>query len=277
MAVLKFLAMGITALVILAVLAIGLAYWIFTQQIGADLDRLVAAAQPAGTIVTEAMLEGLPEPAQRYFRFAGILGKPIPRIVRLTQKGRIRSSAEAAWMNLEAEETYSTNPPAFVWRASFPANAMPVALGRDEYLEGRGSILMKMLAIMPVADEHGDELGAAGLMRYFNEAMWFPAALLGPNVTIAAVDSNSFRATISDRGTSAEALFFIDAEGRLTNFRAQRYNTGSRSIETWETPVGAYRDFGGVQLPSSGSAVWKLPSGDLDYIELEVTGVAYEN
>ncbi|MEQ1900250.1 MAG: DUF6544 family protein [Devosia sp.] len=277
MAVLKLIAMSITAVVILAVLVVGLAYWIFTQQIGADLDRLVAAAQPANATITEAMFASLPEPAQRYFRFAGVVGKPIPRLVRLTQKGRIRSSNAANWMTLESDETYSTNPPAFVWRAWFPAAATPVALGRDEYLEGRGSILMKMLAIAPLADQRGDELAAAGLMRFFNEAMWFPAALLGPNVSIAARDKDSFRAAISDRGLTAEAVFFVDADGRLTNFRAQRYNTDSRSIETWETPVGAYRDFGGLQLPSAGSAVWKLPSGDLNYIELEITGVTYEN
>lgn len=277
MAVLKLIAMSVTAVVILAVLVVGLAYWIFTQQIGADLDRLVAAAQPANATMTEAMFASLPEPAQRYFRFAGVVGKPIPRLVRLTQKGRIRSSNAANWMTLESDETYSTNPPAFVWRAWFPAATVPMALGRDEYLEGRGSILMKMLAIAPLADQRGDELAAAGLMRFFNEAMWFPAALLGPNVSIAARDKDSFRAAISDRGLTAEAVFFVDADGRLTNFRAQRYNTDSRSIETWETPVGAYRDFGGLQLPSAGSAVWKLPSGDLNYIELEITGVTYEN
>jgi hypothetical protein len=33
----------------------------------------------------------------------------------------------------------------------------------------------------------------------------------------------------------------------------------------------------GLRLPTAGSAVWKLAGGDLDYIELEITGLSYEN
>jgi len=273
---LKFIATAITGLVIAAVLLAVVGYWRTLCAIGVDRDRLVAAARPSPGAITEAMLASLPPTAQRYFRYAGVVGKPVPRIVRLTQRGRIRSSADAAWMALEADETYSTNPPAFVWQAFLPSKVMPVALGRDEYLDGHGSILIKTLGLVPVADEHGDELKAAGLMRYLNEAMWFPAALLGPNMAITTVDDTSFRVTLSDRGETAEALFIVDEDGRLVNFRAQRYNTGTRNIETWETPVRNYREFEGLKLPSSGAAVWKLPAGDLSYIELEITSIVYE-
>lgn len=270
------IATGITTLVIAAVIIVAAGYWQTLHAIGADRDRLVASARATPGVVTEAMLASLPAPAQRYFRFAGVLGKPIPRIVRLTQRGRIRSRGDAPWMALEATETYSTNPPAFVWQAFLPSKVIPVALGRDEFLDGHGSILIKMLGLLPVADEHGDELKAAGLMRYLNEAMWFPAALLGPNMTVAAVDDASFRVTLSDRGETADGLFIVDADGHLVNFRARRYNTGTRSTETWETPVGTYREFDGFGLPSNGSAVWKLASGDLSYIELEIASVTYD-
>src|SRR5690606_22534686 len=120
-------------------------------------------------------------PAQRYLSNTRVVGAPIPRLVHLAQKGRIRSSADADWMAFEAEETYSIDPPAFVWRAFFPTQRTPFVLGRDLYLEGRGGILMKMLALLPVANEYGEELRAAGLMRYLNEMSWFPAAFLGDN------------------------------------------------------------------------------------------------
>jgi hypothetical protein len=135
---------------------------------------------------------------------------------------------------------------------------------------------MKMLAVVSLADEHGDELAAAGLMRYLNESMWFPASLLGPNARISPIDDASFRATLSDRGLSAEAIFFVDGEGRLVNFRASRYDTGTGAVGTWETPVSGYRSLGGLNLPTSGSAVWKRDTGDFNYIELEVTDLTYE-
>jgi len=275
--ILRTVATIITLAALATTIGLAVAYWRWTQEIAGDTDRMVgnAVASDSRTI-TDAMLADLPCPARRYLVHAGVVGSKIPRLVMLIQKGRIRNSAESGWMGFEAEETYSTNPPGFVWRAAFPATPMPVVLGRDEYLEGNGSIVMKVLASIPVADERGDELRAAGLMRYLNEMMWFPAAFLGSNVTITAIDDASFGVSIADRDMVAEAVLLIDAEGQLTNFRARRYNTGSRSMEIWETPITAHASFNGLLLPRTGSAVWKLETGDIEYIELEVTGVTYQ-
>jgi hypothetical protein len=267
-------------IVLVAVVAIGLAivavaYLVLTRDIAADVDRLVAAAQPSNVTITEEMLATLPQPAQRYLRAAGVVGQPIPRVVRLTQTGRIRSSYDAAWMAFEAEETYSTNPPAFVWRASFPSHSLPVVMGRDLYLAGQGSIAMRMLALVPMANEQGEEMRAAGLMRYLNEMMWFPAAFLGPAVTIEPAGPDGFSATIVHDGISATARLFIDADGRLVDFEAIRFSTSTHSLETWRTPLRAWRRFGDLLLPSKGAAVWRLPGGDLDYIELDVTSVTH--
>ena len=276
MGVLRFIAGCLTILVILGVFGIAVAYWQFTRNIADDLARLSSDARSPGVIVTDAMLAPLPPPAQRYFRYAGVVGHPIPKIIHLTQRGRIRSSEAANWMNFEADEIYSTSPPAFIWRAWLPTKVMPVALGRDEYLDGNGSIVIKLLSLVPVASEHGEQLAEAALMRYLNECMWFPSALLGPIVTISPVDADTFRVTLADRGMTAEAVFVVDGEGRLVNFRAQRFNTASNSVETWETPIAGYRIFDGLNLPTIGAAVWKRPSGDLTYIELEVNSLTYE-
>jgi hypothetical protein len=277
MSTLKLVAWAIAIVGLAATICIAAAYWLLASEIGRDVTRLVAEAQRPGPVIREDMIAGLPEPAQRYLNHAGVVGTAIPRLVRLSQSGRIRSSADASWLTFVADETYSTSPPSFVWRAYFPSPFAPLVMGRDKYLGGEGSILMKMLALLPVADEHGEELRAAGLMRYLNEMMWFPAAYLGSNVKITPRDDSSFDVVIADRGMTAAATIFIDAEGKVTNFRAHRYNTGSRSVELWETPIVAYGRYDGKMLPRSGSAIWKLPAGDLTYIELEVTAVTYED
>ena len=266
------------AMVALGAAAIAGAYWWLLAAMDGEQRALEAAARPpVPATVTAEMLARLPEPAQRYLRHAGVLGAPIPRLVHLTQTGRIRGSAEAEWMTFEAQETYSINPPAFVWKAFVPTRRTPFVLGRDLYLEGRGGILMKMLALLPVADEHGEELRAAGLMRYLNEMSWFPAAFLGDNVTISERDNDSFGLRLTDRGIAVDAILFVDAQGRMKNFRAVRFNTATRSLQTWETPITDHADYGGYQLPKSGSAVWRSPQGDMTYIEVAVTSVRYEN
>jgi len=251
-------------------------HWRWNREIGEDIRRLSAAAGRDLTIVTEEMLRALPPPVRRYLAYSGVVGKPIPNTIGLTQTGKIRNAANASWMNIEAEELYSTDPPAFVWKAAFPSRNLPVVLGRDSYLDGKGSILMKVLSLFAVAAERGAELNDAALMRYLNEMMWFPAAFLGRNVTWTAIDDTSAEVTLHDRGVSATATMVFDAEGRPVNFRAQRYNTTTRQLEIWETPISTYATFEGLSLPSKGQAVWKLADGDFAYVELEVLTVSYD-
>jgi hypothetical protein len=272
---LRLALLSLAAVASVAVAVIAVAHLWFGRSVEADVRRLAAAAQPV-PVVDPAKIAGLPPTVQRYLAWSGVVGKPIPSTVRLTQRGRIRSSAEAGWMAFEAVEVYSTRPPGFVWRAFFRRRSMPVVFGRDEYLDGQGSIVMKMLGLYPVADARGDELGPAGLTRYLNEAMWFPAAYLGDNVTWEAIDDRSARVTISDRGMTASGIFFFDAAGRPVNFRAPRYNTATGKVETWETPLTAYGQLAGANVPTGGTGVWKLADGDLAYIELEVTDIAYD-
>lgn len=270
---LKTILLSIAVLLVAVALVVGWAYWSFDAEIRSEVAELVEGARVPGITVTQDMLTGLPEPARRYLEHADIVGQTLPTTVRVTQTGSIRSSEDANWMELEGVETYSLDPPGFVWRAYIPAPSAPVVIGRDQYYAHAGSILMKMAALIPVADEHGPELGAAGLMRFLNEMVWFPSSFLLDSVTISPDAENSFQAQIADGDLTATATFFVDETGRLTNFRALRFNTTTGSEEIWETPYTGYTELAGMDLPTIGTAVWKLPDRDFTYIELTVTSV----
>src|SRR5690242_13394023 len=77
----------------------------FDASVKSEVSRLFAeAVQRQSVVVTEAMLEGLPAPIQRYLRYAGVVGKPIPQIVRLRQHGKFRTDPQRPWMEIKAEE-----------------------------------------------------------------------------------------------------------------------------------------------------------------------------
>ncbi|HHY50690.1 MAG TPA: hypothetical protein GYA10_13190 [Alphaproteobacteria bacterium] len=271
------LALVIVAAIVAAALLAGLAAnRLWNGEIDREIAQLEAAASPATAVVTREMLEAVPAPVRRYLAHSGVVpGTPIPRLVRLTQQGRIRSAPEAPWMPFEAVQTYSTAPPAFVWKMWMPARAAPLVLGRDAYLGGVGSTVIKALSAFPLADQRGEAMNEASLMRYLNEMMWFPAAFLGDNVRWRALDDRSAEVTLTDRGMSATATLLFAPDGRLERFRATRYNTGTGSLETWETPLGADALLGGLTLPSRGAATWKLGAGDFTYIELDVTEIVF--
>jgi hypothetical protein len=252
------------------------------KSFGGDTDEAMASVLAGRTgsrvLVTEEMVARLPEPVQRYMRFAGVIGTAIPETVRLTQTGRIRADAESGWMNFTATEVYSTSPPAFVWKVSLPSERMPLAIGRDLYLGGRGGIEIRFAALAPLAAAEGPEIDQGALMRFLNEMTWFPAAFLGPHVSWRGIDGDSAEVTLTDRGRSVSAVMTFAADGRPTGFTAERYRMvgGGYELDTWSTPFTSFGEFNGVTVPVAGTGVWELPGGDLDYIELTVTGVEYD-
>jgi len=70
---------------------------------------------------------------------------------------------------------------------------------------------------------------------------------------------------------------FFDQQGRLTDLVAQRYRTPDASDpDTWSTPFTGYGEFEGLRLPATGKAIYKLPGGDLEYINVTLTELHYD-
>jgi Family of unknown function (DUF6544) len=88
----------------------------FRRLVKSDVQSLLAASSFAGeaSLISEAMLDGLPEPVQRYLRYTGIVGKPFVRRVHLRQSGTMLLASGKPWIPLKAQQWYSVRPPGFV-------------------------------------------------------------------------------------------------------------------------------------------------------------------
>jgi hypothetical protein len=210
--------------------------------------------------------------------YSGVLGKTIPRTVRLKQTGRIRQDEKSSWMKLEAEEHYSVTQPGFIWKVFIPTKRFPMTLGRDAYVHGKGSMIIKMFSLIPIVNAGGSEIDQGSMMRYLNEMTWFPAAFLGKNITWQAVDDSSAEVTLTEKGKSVSALMQFNPDGKPVNFVAKRYRMAGKKydLETWSTPFTGYGEFEGLKLPVRGQGVWNLNEGDLVYVELEITELKYD-
>lgn len=250
----------------------------FTRLVRRDVQALHARAAPGRAgVVTEEMLAELPEPVRRYLRYAGVVGRPFPGTIRLHQKGRLRPGPGQPWMPLDAEEDYSVQPAGFVWAGRARLGPFPMVRARDMYAEGTGRMLVKAASLWPVADASGAQTNQAAMMRYLSEMIWFPAAFLADNVSFESVDDSSARVALTDHGQTATATLFFDEQGRLIDLVAKRYRTAdANDPETWSTPVTGYGEFEGLRLPARGKAVYKLPGGDFDYIDVTITDLYYD-
>ena len=264
----------IVVILLAGILTLAIGLLSFNHKVDKEIRELFSkSGSEREALVTAEMLQDLPEPVQRYLKYSGVVGKPIVRSIHLKQVGRIRQNAQQPWMEFVADEYYTVAPPAFIWRAKAKAAGLPLVRVRDKYANGSGNMLVTMGGILNMVDAKGAEIDQGSMMRYFNEMMWFPTAFLGDNVSWKAIDDNSVEATFTDSGKSINAKIYFDEDGRLVNFIARRYRDAD--LETWSTPITEYGEFEGLKLPVRGQGVWNLSSGDLIYIELQLTEVEY--
>jgi hypothetical protein len=266
----------LAAIVIVAVLAITISRIILQRRLAVEVDELLAGAgggRPA--VLRGADIAGLPEPVRRWLRYSQVTDRERPKTVRLKQVGQFRLGEEQAWMPFVAEQYYTTDPPGFIWAARFQLAPLVSIVGRDRYMEGTGSISMRLLSLVPVANKTGGGLNQGALLRYLNETMWFPAAAVNPYIIWESIDASSVRATMTYRGVTGSAVFVFDDQGRVRDMRAERYNDAKGRLLPWSTPITDYGEFAGVRIPVQGEGKWTYESGDFTYIRLRIMSLEY--
>jgi hypothetical protein len=268
----------IAVIIVLIIIAVLIGKLSFDRMVSKEVaDMFKNAGNEKLERITEADINRLPEPVQKYMRYTRIVGKDKIHTVRLKQIGRIRMKPDAKWMPFEAEQYYRTDTPAFIWKANVKFAPLLWISGRDSLIDGKGNMLIKLLSLIKVVDGSGPELDQGALCRYLNEAMWFPAAYLSDYIKWEPIDANSARASMTVNGAIASALLKFSDEGKLLDFVAQRFmSSGDKYVkELWSTPVEDYKEFNNIVLPAKGRAVWILKTGDFCYIELELVDIEY--
>lgn len=264
---------ALAALTVVVLAVTGVSELLFRQMVERDVASLFARNKGvAPGPITDADLAGLPAPVQKWLRFSGVVGHERVATVRLRQSGLFRTGPDQPWGPLEAEQYFTVNPPGFVWSARMQAGPALWIRARDQYVEGRGNMFVKLLSVVPLSNATGPGMDQGAMLRYLGEMAWFPTAALSDTIKWEAVDEQTARATMSYGGVTASAVFSFDANGVMTNMVAQRFHEASGSMQTWSAPMApdpGFKEFDGLKITTRGQAVWNLSAGDMPYIQFE--------
>jgi len=224
-------------------------------------------------------LEGLPEPVQRYFKYALRDGQEYIKFVRLKQIGEFRMKENQGWVPIKAEQYFTTEDPAFIWRAKLKVVPFVWIEARDRYYQGKGNMLVKILSTITVANATGREMDISSLIRFLSETPWFPTALLPSDyIEWEGIDSDSAKAIIKDRGYTASAIFTFNEQGEITKLVSNdRYMevSGKYFKEQWGGYYKNYQEIDGMKIPIEAEVEWNLSDRDLQYAKLKITDIQY--
>jgi hypothetical protein len=241
------------------------------RRFQARVDQLKLPADPVATTpVSEGHIAALPNAAQQYLRFMGVVGRPADWSFRARFVGEFRQRTGQRFMPCEAWQYNTSLVPARVYymRIDF-AGVLPM-FGVDVYRTGQGRMLGKLLGLIRVADGSGPQFNLSELTTYLNDALMLaPSMLLTPAVTWAPVDDDSFEVSMSDGRISATSRVFLDQQGRMVDFSTtDRWAAlpGGLTRARWTTPIDGWLDHQGRWLPTGGRAIWHLDTGEFEYV-----------
>lgn len=262
--------------VILVVAFLSWQAWRFEQVYKADvLAGIERTAHVEEGLVTEADLQHLPAPVQRYLRYAGVVNQPKVHSFRALFEVEMRGKGQD-WMAMVAEQHnfFDTNERLFFLKAR--VKGVP-AQGYHRYQDQEASMEVKLLSVLPVAKASGPELFKAETVTFFNDmCIMAPATLIDKRIKWTPVDSNTVQAAFTNNGTTINARLFFNEEGQLVNFESNdRYDINEMKQYKFTTPLSNYGALGDYQLAKYGEAIWHYPDGPFVYGKFKIQEVMY--
>ncbi len=239
------------------------------------LALLQQSEQGQPMLITDTHLAGLPEPVQRYLRYAGVVGKESIRSVRLKQQGFMRERPGQKWMPLIAEQYFTTKPPAFLWHCIMRPFPLVWVSATDRFLKGHGSLRIKLLSAIPLGNERGPKMDQGELQRYLGEMAWFPTAWLSKAIEWQIIDAHTVKATIHQQSVTGSVVLHVNEQGQLTHVTADRYMGEHGQLTPWSVQAEDYQEVWGMRIPTRVEVTWHLASGDFTWFRVKLTEIEY--
>ncbi|PID62597.1 MAG: hypothetical protein CR986_01085 [Ignavibacteriae bacterium] len=279
----KFAKFGtIINFIIIVASGIGYANFDFNKQVNNEVKIILSQSNNnRKEILTKEKIFHLPNSIQKWITSSGAIDKSIIENVRLEQKAFMKMSHEQKdWSEAKAIQYFTTESPALIWKVKMNMAAGLNVVGRDKFLNGKGSMLIKLLGIVPLVDsKNNTKLNEGSLQRYLAEIVWFPTAAASDYISWQAIDDTTAKATITVKETSASGIFHFNKDSSFNSFTTMRYFGGEENSEKKEWIVSAedYKIFNGIKIPYKVKAVWKLETGNWEWLKLEITEINYNS
>lgn len=227
------------------------------REMWRDLERRA----DAGPQFDPAMLNGLPEPAARFFRFA-IEPGTVLRSVAVVEMGGSLSLGDREAPNPQpiAARQIIAPPHGFIWQVRLESAAR--VTGSDAYTPELSLSRFRLLDLVPVARVSGDpDHLRSAFGRMVGEGLfWTPAAFLPKteagwdHLSWEVVDADTARVTVRHSGQEQTADITVDEEGRPSRVVFPRWSNENADREYRIQPFGGdlagFETFGGYTLPT---------------------------
>jgi hypothetical protein len=268
---------GSIANVIILFVAISAWAWHrFEMRFEADVKNHISQTNFSNTeLLTEANIASLPTPVQKYIRYAGAIGKPKVKNMKIVFDGEMRDKGKDFFKFTSVQYNFFEDPTRFFFMKAKMYGA-PV-IGYHCYQNTTASMQIKLLGLFNVVNVKGKEMNKAETVTVFNDmCLMAPASLIDKRIEWAAMDSLSAKATFTNGVNKITATLYFNALGQLINFISDdRYAVTDMKQYRFSTPVKDYIKIDGRNIMQYGETIWHYPDGEFVYGKFNLKSIEY--
>lgn len=217
-----------------------------------------------------------PELLRPYVERALPQQRPVPRKVRITQEGEMWQKPGARAMRFTAVEEFAVERIGFAWQARFPLIPLVAMKVVDEYADGNGQLVARLLGI-PVMRQRGPETAVGEALRYLAELPWVPQAIaVNRELRWRELDGREIEVATTVAGQQVAVRFEFDASGDIVRAStdARPRPVGKTFVATpWGGTFGGYEVVAETRIPTRAEVRWDLPEGPFVYWRGRVTSL----
>lgn len=222
----------------------------------------------------------LPEIVQKWLIKSNVVGSQWKTSVHIKQKGQMRLDPDSEkWIFASATQVVGLTEPSFVWQVKAEVKPFIYVHGADSYLDGVGSLQMRLLNLFKVANEKGGpKINQSSFQRYLLELPWYPQAALNRNMKWKQIDKHTARVVMNHRGVPGEAYLRFDDEGDVVYTSAMRFKDTDDKAELMEC-IGESKEINlmdGIRMPITVHVTWRLPEKLYTWFKVQIFKLEYK-
>ncbi len=237
--------------------------------------NLLRASGNQTDLVTEADIQHLPIPVQKYLRYCGVVNQPKVKNMRILFDGEMRDRGKDFFKFNSVQYNFFDEPTRlFFMKAKMFGITVP---GYHCYQNARATMQIKLLGLFNVVNVKGIEMNKAETVTVFNDmCLMAPAALIDKRIEWTFLDNLSAKATFTNGVNKISAILYFNEQGQLVNFTSDdRYAITDMKQYRFSTPVKEYRQINGRNIWTYGETIWHYPDGEFVYGKFTLKSIEY--
>lgn len=226
--------------------------------------------------LTDADIQHLPQPVQKYLRYCDVLNKPKVKNMKVIFDGEMRDKGKD-WFSFRSVQYNFFDEPTrlFFMKGKMYGTTVP---GYHSYHDATATMQIKLFGLVNVVNIKGEIMNKAETVTLFNDmCLMAPATLIDPRIEWVSIDSLSAKATFTNGVNKITATLYFNEQGQLINFTSDDRSALDMKQYRFSTPVKAYKSMNGTHVMTYGETIWHYPDGEFVYGKFYLTHIEYNN